>query len=132
MGGYVYRGTQIPELAGRYLYADLCTGELRSIKLGIPFAGGDRAESAPGALSSPQSFGEDARCNLYVTNGSVVDKLVGPPSSAKPACPAKATKCKKKKHKRKKHHAAAAKKKHKKHKKKNCHKKKHKKKKKRK
>ena len=110
MGGYVYRGTQIPELAGRYLYADLCTGELRSIKLGIPFAGGDRAESAPGALSSPQSFGEDARCNLYVTNGSVVDKLVGPPSSAKPACPANATKCKKKKHKRKKHHAAAAKK----------------------
>ena len=131
MGGYVYRGTQIPALAGRYLYADLCTGELRSIKLGIPFAGGDRAESAPGALSGPQSFGEDAKCNLYVTNGSVVDKLVGPPSSAKPACPAKATKCKKKKHKRKKHHAAAAKK-HKKHKKKNCHKKRHKKKKKRK
>ena len=42
IGGYVYRGTQIPELAGRYLYADLCTGELRSIKLGIPFAGDDR------------------------------------------------------------------------------------------
>ena len=38
MGGYVYRGTQIPELAGRYLYADLCTGELRSINLGVPFA----------------------------------------------------------------------------------------------
>ena len=133
IGGYVYRGTQIPELAGRYLYADLCTGELRSIKLGIPFAGGDRAESAPGALSSPQSFGEDASCNLYLTNGNVVDKLVAPPSSAKPACPANPTKCKKK-HKRKKHHAAAAKKdkKHKKHKKKNCHKKKHKKKKKRK
>ncbi|MGA8803216.1 MAG: hypothetical protein WB866_00880, partial [Solirubrobacterales bacterium] len=85
----------------------------------------------PGALSSPQSFGEDASCNLYVTNGNLVDKLVGPPSSAKPACPAHTTKCKKKKHKRKKHHAAAAKKdkKHKKHKKKNCHKKKHKKKK---
>ncbi len=131
MGGYVYRGTQIPALAGRYLYADLCAGELRSIKLGIPFAGGDRAESAPGALSSPQSFGEDASCNLYVTNGNLVDKLVGPPSSAKPACPANPTKCKKKKHKRKKHHAAAAKKdkKHKKHKKKNCRKKKHKKKK---
>jgi hypothetical protein len=92
MGGYVYRGTQIPALAGRYLYADLCAGELRSIKLGIPFAGDDRAESAPGALSSPQSFGEDASCNLYVTNGNVVDKLVGPPSSAKPACPANPTK----------------------------------------
>ena len=82
MGGYVYRGTQIPALAGRYLYADLCTGELRSIKLGIPFAGGDRAESAPGALTGPQSFGEDAKCNLYVTNGNVVDRIVGSASGA--------------------------------------------------
>ena len=133
MGGYVYRGTQIPELAGRYLYADLCAGELRSIKLGIPFAGGDRAESAPGALNVPWSLGQDASCNLYVTNGrNEVDKIVGPPSSATPACPANPTnptnhtKCKKK-HK-KKHHAAAAKK----HKKKKCQRKKHKKKKKRK
>ena len=77
IGGYVYRGTQIPDLAGRYLYADLCTGELRSVKLGIPFAGGDRAESAPGALTGPQSFGEDGRCNLYVTNGNAVDRIVG-------------------------------------------------------
>ena len=82
IGGYVYRGSLIPELTGRYLYADLCTGELRSIKLGIPFAGGDRAESAPGALSSPQSFGEDAKCNLYVTNGNVVDRIVGSASGA--------------------------------------------------
>ena len=105
IGGYVYRGTQIPELAGRYLYADLCTGELRSIRLGIPLAGDDRPESAPGALAGPQSFGEDASGNLYVTNGNVVDKLIGPPSSATPA------KCKKKK---KKKHGAAAAKKHKK------------------
>jgi glucose/arabinose dehydrogenase len=77
IGGYVYRGTQIPALAGRYLYADLCTGELRSVNLGIPFAGGDRPESAPGALTGPQSFGEDARCNLYVTNGNAVDRIAG-------------------------------------------------------
>jgi hypothetical protein len=113
IGGYVYRGTQIPELAGRYLYADLCTGELRSIRLGIPFAGDDRPESAPGALTGPQSFGEDASGNLYVTNGNVVDKLVGPPSSATPANPTtnpttNPTKCKKKQ--KKKHNAAAAKK----------------------
>ena len=82
IGGYVYRGTQIPELAGRYLYADLCTGELRSIQLGVPFASGDRAESAPGALTGPQSFGEDASCNLYVTNGNAVDRIVGSGSGA--------------------------------------------------
>jgi glucose/arabinose dehydrogenase len=82
IGGYVYRGTQIPELAGRYLYADLCTGELRSVQLGIPFAGGDRPESAPGALTGPQSFGEDASCNLYVTNGNAVDRIVGSATGA--------------------------------------------------
>jgi glucose/arabinose dehydrogenase len=133
MGGFVYRGTQAPELAGRYLYADLCTGELRSIQLGIPLAAGDRAESAPGALSSPQSFGEDASCNLYVTDGNAVDKIVGSsagasvcPSAPAPTCktcpPGKrGKKCRKHRHKKK--HAAAAKK-HKKHKKK-CKKHKH-------
>jgi glucose/arabinose dehydrogenase len=30
-GGYVYRGTAIPELAGRYFYSDYCAGFLRSL-----------------------------------------------------------------------------------------------------
>ncbi len=112
MGGYVYRGTQASELAGRYLYTDNCTGELRSVGLGIPLAGGDRPESAPGALSGPQSFGEDSSCGLYVTSGNSVLKLVGSGSSAASACTVK-RKCKKHKH-HKKHRAASAKKKHKK------------------
>lgn len=29
-GGYVYRGSAIPELAGHYFYADWCTGSIRS------------------------------------------------------------------------------------------------------
>jgi glucose/arabinose dehydrogenase len=127
IGGYVYRGTQIPELAGRYLYADLSVGELRSIQLGLPLAIGDRAESAPGALDAPNSFGEDSSCNLYVTSGNVVDKIVGSGSSAAPACAATVLKCKKRKHKhKKKHHHAASAEKHKKHKKhkKHCQKKK--------
>jgi glucose/arabinose dehydrogenase len=121
LGGFVYRGTQIPELAGRYLYADLTTAELRSIQLGIPLAGGDRAESAPGALDSPRSFGEDASCGLYVTTSTSVLKIIGSGSGAAPACPA-AKKCKKHKKHKKKHRAASAKK-HKKHKKKHCKKK---------
>jgi glucose/arabinose dehydrogenase len=133
IGGYVYRGTQVPELAGRYLYADLCTGELRSVQLGLPVATGDRAESGEFAIN-PNSFGEDSSCELYVTNGSEVEKVVGstPPTAAPgcvtaaPSTPAtpKAKKCKKKK--RKKHHRAAEAKKHK---KKHCKKKKRKKKK---
>lgn len=31
-GGYVYRGRAVPEFAGRYLYADFCTGVLRAAR----------------------------------------------------------------------------------------------------
>jgi glucose/arabinose dehydrogenase len=127
IGGYVYRGTQVPELAGRYVYSDTCVKVLRSMKLGLPLASDDRSEgvSAPGNVFS---FGEDASCNLYVAAGSTVSKLVStaPPAVAPGCGPAAAKKvCKKKKKHRKKHHATAAKKKHKKHKK--CRHKKHKK-----
>ena len=121
IGGYVYRGTQIPELAGRYLYTDLCHPEIRSVQLGLPLAGGDRSEgiSAPG---SPNSFGEDSACNLYlVVSEGEVDRIVSsnPPAVA-PACtnapPKKCNKCpagkkgKKCRHKRKKKRAAESKK----------------------
>ncbi len=132
IGGYVYRGSAIPELEGRYLYTDNCHGQLRSIQLGVPLGSGDRAESAPGALDGPQSFGEDSSCNLYVTNGNVVDKIVGSGSGpsvcqTSPAtcgkCPAgkKGKKCRHKRKKRaldlknhKKHHKHKKCKKHKK------------------
>ncbi len=86
-------GTQIPALAGRYLYADLCTGELRSIKLGIPFAAWRPCRERSRSTQSPQSFGEDASCNLYVTNGDVVDKIVGSGPGRRSA--QKPAKCKK-------------------------------------
>src|SRR4051812_9348724 len=131
IGGYVYRGNQIPELEGRYLYTDLCHPNLRSAQLGLPLAGGDRSEGIT-VPNGPNSFGEDASCNLYVASGNTgeVDRIVGSsPSSVAPACetipatPATLApikkKCKKRRH-HKKHHAASAKKKHK---KKHCRKK---------
>lgn len=119
IGGYVYRGSHAPEVSGRYLYADLCTAQLRSIQLGIPLGVGDRAESALGALSSARSFGEDSSCNLYVMNTTTVFRIVGSAPAVAPACAAspaqpvakKKRKCKKHK---KKHRASEAKKKHKK------------------
>jgi glucose/arabinose dehydrogenase len=134
IGGYVYRGTRAPEIAGRYLYADLCTAELRSLELSNP-AATDRAESAPGALDSARSFGEDAACNLYVMNGSTVFRIVGSGGTTASACviaqatqcqcpkAKKGKKCRKRKHKKR----AAESKKHKKHKKCKKHKKKRKK-----
>jgi glucose/arabinose dehydrogenase len=114
IGGYVYRGNQVPELAGRYLYTDLCHPELRSAQLGLPLASGDRSEgiSAP---DSPNSFGEDAACNLYVMGSDEVDRIVSSnPPAASPACQATVKKCKRHKHKKHKKHATSSKKKHKK------------------
>ena len=125
IGGFVYRGSQIPQLSGRYLYTDYCHGQLRSIQLGLPLASGDRAETPPGALDGPQSFGEDSSCNLYVTNGNTVDRITGSGSGASVCrssrvscgkCPPgkKGRKCR---HRHKKKRALELKKKHKKHKK---------------
>ena len=135
IGGYVYRGNQIPELAGRYLYTDLCHPDLRSMQLGLPLASGDRSEGID-APDSPNAFGEDSSCNLYVMGSDTVDRIVSSsPPAVSPACQAspvsccpagKAAKCKK--HKRKKHRAFAPKKHKKHHKKCKKHKKKRKKK----
>jgi glucose/arabinose dehydrogenase len=125
IGGYVYRGNLAPEIAGRYLYADLCTAELRSLALSNP-AATDRPESAPGALGNPRSFGEDSACNLYAMNSSTVFRIVGSGGTGASACAKSPPRCgncpvgkkgKKCRHKRKKKRAADAKK-HKKHKKK--------------
>ena len=64
-GGYVYRGTQIPELVGHYFYSDFCTGFLRSFRLnnGVATQLRDWAIPSPGSVTS---FGRDASGELYV------------------------------------------------------------------
>ena len=64
IGGYVYRGTDVPSLAGRYLYGDLCGG-VWSVAVTGGVARGRRAEP----LSTSQllvSFGEGASGELYI------------------------------------------------------------------
>jgi glucose/arabinose dehydrogenase len=68
IGGYVYRGSAIPALAGTYFYTDECGGWMRSFK----WAGGAATQplSWPAlSTSGPQSFGQDARGELYVVTG---------------------------------------------------------------
>ncbi len=103
-GGYVYRGNQVPELAGRYLYADFFDADLRSMVLGLPLASGDRSEGAP-ALGMPTSFGEDANCEVYVSNGAnTVSRIASTaaPAGVAPACVSATPKkkCKRKKKKK--------------------------------
>jgi glucose/arabinose dehydrogenase len=72
-GGYVYRGSAIPAVQGRYFYADFCQGWVRSFR----YQSGQVSEETewPGLsqAGSITSFGEDAVGELYVlvSSGSV-------------------------------------------------------------
>jgi glucose/arabinose dehydrogenase len=71
IGGYVVRDHSLPTLYGKYVYADLCEGQLRSLVPHLGGAGGDRKLGLQ--VESPTSFGEDDAGHLYVTseNGPV-------------------------------------------------------------
>jgi glucose/arabinose dehydrogenase len=63
VGGYVYRGSEIPALQGVYVFGDYCEGTMR----GLFTAGGDIESHGLGAQKgSLSSFGEDASGELYV------------------------------------------------------------------
>ncbi len=67
-GGYVVRDPGLPALAGRYVYGDLCKGELRSAKLASGSATGDAAIAGVAKVEQISSFGEDARGRVYVVS----------------------------------------------------------------
>lgn len=66
IGGYVVRDRRLPGLRGRYVYADLCEGRLRSLVPGLRRARGDRKLGL--RVSTPSSFGEDQHRRVYVTS----------------------------------------------------------------
>ncbi len=72
-GGYVVRDPSLGDLYGRYLYADFCLGQIRSLLLP---AGDDRSEGL--SVANPVSFGEDSCGRLYVVSqGGAVYRFVG-------------------------------------------------------
>lgn len=72
-GGYVVRDPDLGGLRGRYLYGDLCTGEIRSL---VARPGGARDDSGTGLQEGGLvSFGTDARENVYVVAGGVVYRI---------------------------------------------------------
>ncbi|HEX8645295.1 MAG TPA: PQQ-dependent sugar dehydrogenase [Thermoleophilaceae bacterium] len=62
-GGYVYRGSEVPRLRGRYVYGDVCSGAIWTLKAGSGTATDVRKEDDQ--LEQVASFGEDARGELY-------------------------------------------------------------------
>ncbi len=76
-GGYVYRGTAMPDLAGAYLYADLCLSRLQALLVDGSRVIRDEADLGELPDSGPISFGQDAAGELYVLSQSgLVSKLV--------------------------------------------------------
>jgi glucose/arabinose dehydrogenase len=66
IGGYVVRDRSLPSLYKRYVYADLCEGQLRSLVPHLKRASGERKLGL--AVDSPSSFGEDDAHHLYVAS----------------------------------------------------------------
>jgi glucose/arabinose dehydrogenase len=66
IGGYVVRDRRLRSLYRRYVYADLCEGQLRSLVPHLKRASGDRKLGL--AVESPTSFGEDDAHRLYVSS----------------------------------------------------------------
>jgi glucose/arabinose dehydrogenase len=72
-GGYVYRGSRIPDLVGAYLFSDYCEGALRALTQ----SGGQlTAERHLGANpGNVVSFGQDGAGEIYVLTPSAVFRI---------------------------------------------------------
>lgn len=70
IGGYVYRGSAIAWLVGRYVYADFCSGRIWALSRSPASLGTTEIAQLSGR---PTSFGEDASGELYVAvdNGEI-------------------------------------------------------------
>ena len=64
-GGYVYRGSAMPELSGHYVYSDFCTGFLRSVT-----SSGDTRDwtDQVGTIPAVTGFGIGTDGELYVVS----------------------------------------------------------------
>jgi len=75
-GGFVYRGSAIPDLAGHYFYGDYCAGFVKSFKYENGAATDERTWEL-GNIGNVTSFGQDAAGELYITTGNgVVYRIV--------------------------------------------------------
>ena len=72
-GGYVYRGSAIPEIRGHYFYSDYCAGFLKSFR----YENGSAVDQKDWGLtnSSVTSFGLDFAGEMYMMSGNTILKL---------------------------------------------------------
>jgi hypothetical protein len=89
IGGYVARDPELGALYGHYVYADLCSGAVRSLQLPTTAKGAASGDCSLGLrLVKPVSFGEDAARRLYVVEeGGRVYRFTGRPPVGCPSTP---------------------------------------------
>jgi len=63
-GGFVYRGRDLPQLRGRYVFGDFCSGTIWS----MPAAGGPFTRLGMPAVQQLSSFGVDTSGELYAVS----------------------------------------------------------------
>jgi glucose/arabinose dehydrogenase len=80
-GGIRYRGTAIPGLSGRYVFADYCTGRMWTAWQEAGGAWEKAILADTGLLVS--TFGEDANGELYFAAGGTVYRLVADDADAR-------------------------------------------------
>jgi glucose/arabinose dehydrogenase len=67
-GGYVYRGSNVPELTGKYIYSDYCSRTVWSLEYdGLTPPDNQTLLTAPGSVVS---FGTDENSELYIVTFS--------------------------------------------------------------
>jgi glucose/arabinose dehydrogenase len=77
IGGYVYRGEDIPGLQGAYLYADYCSTDLRALQLDGDTVIDTRTWDLPGDQMYSFGQGDDHEVYLLLLSGPVL-KLTPP------------------------------------------------------
>jgi uncharacterized repeat protein (TIGR03806 family) len=85
-GGYVYRGTAMPDLVGKYVFGDFVVGRIWALE-GTSDNPTTTLLNSGGVKPSLSSFGEDASGELYALDweSGTIFKLV--PGEAEPASP---------------------------------------------
>ena len=75
IGGYVVADVDLPSLAGRYMYGDLCTGQIRSFQFNAAAqtASGDSALGV--TVAGLNSFGQGGGGQIYVAGNGQVYRL---------------------------------------------------------
>ncbi|RZA35652.1 MAG: glucose dehydrogenase [Lysobacteraceae bacterium] len=74
-GGFVYRGSAIPGLQGRYFYSDFCRGFLKSFLAGAGSVTEQRDWDV-GSIGNVMSFGQDGQGELYLmTSRGIVYRI---------------------------------------------------------